>query len=240
LETERDAAALEQIEGEVAQLRVIASNSTAVAELLDRVRRQRVREDSGRRALVEGKLTEADQYLTKMQPIPALQTLEGVLVLDLPETRTRARALQELAVAVAKRQLEMLMLEKRPEPGPGQDQLMRLLGRWAPEALRDVLRRVNHVRNEGPRADDLKTEVERIAAEARNSSSAVWTVVSRLDRGVRRLRRRYGDLPASELATLGRARSDLLIAVSPWLRWLYRTRSYVTGAKSLYSAGSVA
>ena len=185
-------------------------------------------------------MTEADQYLTKMQPIPALQALEGALVLDLPETRIQARALQELAIAVAKRQLGMLLLEKRPEPGPGQDQLMRLLDRWAPEALRDVLRRVSHARNEGPRADDLRAEVERIAAEARNSSAAAWTVMSRLDHGVRRLRQRYGELPASELATLGRARGDVLIAVPPWLRWLYRTRSYVTGAKSLYSPGSVA
>jgi tetratricopeptide (TPR) repeat protein len=238
LELECDAAALDEIERELVLLRSIEPGFAPAAELLDKLRRQRVREDAGRRSLVDASLREADQCLMKLEPAKALKAMEPALVLDLPEARSRLRALQELAVAMAKRQLEILMLRKDEPQTSEQSELTRLLGRMAPQALHDALARINRTHNEGPRADSLRRDVDRIEQDARNSKAPTLGTLWGLDRGIRYLRQRHGELPAPEMARLRAIRRDILTAASPWLRFIYRVTARFTGAPTLYGAVS--
>jgi tetratricopeptide (TPR) repeat protein len=240
LEVERDASALDVVEHALLQLRNISPEFIPAAELLEKVGRLRVREDAGRRAIVERKLVEANEKLTRMAPAPAMQELESVLVLDLPETRARASALRERAIVMGQRRLEMLMHDGAGEHVAERDELTCLLERWAPHLLRDILTRRTRVRDEASRADTLRRELEHIADEARSSSAPTVTALSDMERALRRLRRRYGELPASGLARVRDVRRDILTAADPWSRWVYRARSFLTGAWSLYAAGSPA
>jgi hypothetical protein len=240
LETDDKEGALNEVECELLKLLKVEPSFRTAIDLLDQVRRRGVHENPARRAVAEEKLTEADRRLTETEPVLALQALEEVFLLNLPEYRTRAQTLRELAIVMAKRQLKAMILDGHGEHDDAFDMRAKVLGNCSPASVEEVLAWAARHRAKELSSQSFKAEISRIMEQARNSSAPALSVLFRMDRAIRQLRRRHGDVPSSELAKLRTVEQDVLQTMWPWSRGTYRLLSRITGTAFLYRKASPA
>jgi tetratricopeptide (TPR) repeat protein len=240
LELDVDVTVLDEIEGELGRLLNVEPDFRSARDLLGRVQRRRILENSSRRAAAQQQLDEADQKLTELEPVLALQALEPVFVLDLPECKTRAQMLRELATGMAKRQVLMAFAAGQEHVADALGSHKAALSRWSPAAWQQVLAHIRSHQQQAQSSSALLDEINSVIDQARDTAGSALSALFGLDRNVRRLRRRHGEIPASELAKLQILNREILETMPLWSRAAYRLLSRMNGTVSLYSGASTA